>query len=71
MTRPFAPAKGIPWPIVRLDDQEGAAEVVVFPDAYKEYYGVLSNDTPVLVKGKPQAGDDLGKILANEIIPLG
>ena len=62
--------KGDPMAILRLEDQEGAAEVVVFPDAYKEYYGVLSNDTPVLVKGKAQHGDDLSKILASEIVPL-
>jgi DNA polymerase-3 subunit alpha len=62
--------KGDPMAIVRLEDQESAAEVVVFPDAYKEFYGVLSHDAPVLVKGKPQAGDDLGKIIASEIIPL-
>ncbi len=62
--------KGDPMAILRLEDQEGAAEVVVFPDAYKEYYGVLINDTPVLVKGKPQHGDDLGKIVASEIVPL-
>jgi DNA polymerase-3 subunit alpha len=62
--------KGDPMAIVRLEDQEGAAEVVVFPDAYKEYYGILSNDSPVLVKGKPEHGDDMAKILAGEIIPL-
>jgi DNA polymerase-3 subunit alpha len=62
--------KGEPMAIVRLEDQEGAAEVVVFPDAYKEYYGLLSQDTEVLVKGKPEAGEDLPKILASELIPL-
>ena len=62
--------KGDPMAVVRLEDQEGAAEVVIFPDAYKEHYGILSQDTEVLVKGKPEAGEDLPKILASELIPL-
>ncbi len=62
--------KGDPMAIVRLEDQEGAVEVVVFPDAYREYYGLLSNDTEVLVKGKPEGGEDVPKILASELILL-
>ena len=62
--------KGDPMAVLRLEDQEGATEVVVFPDAYKTHYGLLSQDTEVLVKGKPEGGEDLPKILASELIPL-
>ena len=69
-TRTLRTKKGDPMAVLRLEDQEAAAEIVVFPDAYKEFYGLLSHDTPVLVKGKPDPGEDLVKILAAEIIPL-
>ena len=62
--------KGDPMAVLRLEDQEGATEVVVFPDAYKTHYGLLSQDTEVLVKGKPEGEEDLPKILASELIPL-
>ena len=62
--------KGDAMAVLRLEDQEGAVEVVVFPDAYKKFYGILSHDAPILIKGKPQSGDNLPKILASDIIPL-
>ncbi len=62
--------KGDAMAILRLEDQEGAVEVVVFPDAYKKFYGILSHEAPVLIKGKPQMGDNLAKILASDIVPL-
>ncbi len=62
--------KGDPMAVLRLEDPDGAAEVVVFPKAYKEFYGLLSQDTAVLVKGKAEPGEDLSKILASDLIPL-
>ena len=62
--------KGDAMAVLRLEDQEGATEVVVFPEAYKTHYGLLSQNTEVLVRGKPEAGEDLPKILASELIPL-
>jgi DNA polymerase-3 subunit alpha len=62
--------KGDPMAVLRLEDQEGAAEVVVFPEAYKTHYGLLSQDVEVLVRGKAEAGEDLPKILATDLIPL-
>jgi DNA polymerase-3 subunit alpha len=56
--------------VFRLEDSHGGAEVVVFPDLYRESFGILSNDVAVLVKGKPEPGEDAGKILASKILLL-
>ena len=62
--------KGDAMAVFRLEDQHGDAEVVVFPDLYRESFGLLSNDVAVLVKGKPEAGEDVGKVLASKMVPL-
>jgi DNA polymerase-3 subunit alpha len=62
--------KGDAMAVFRLEDSLGGAEVVVFPDLYREAFGVLSNDVAVLVKGKPEPGEDTGKVLASKILLL-
>jgi DNA polymerase-3 subunit alpha len=62
--------KGDAMAVCRLEDEHGGVEVVVFPDLYRESFGILSNDVAVLVKGKPEAGEDTGKILASKIVLL-
>lgn len=62
--------KGDAMAVFRLEDQRGDAEVVVFPDLYRENFGILSNDVAVLVKGKPEVGEDSAKIRASKIVPL-
>ena len=62
--------KGDAMAVFRLEDQSGAAEIVVFPDLYRESFGMLSNDIAVLVKGKPESGEDSGKVLASKIVLL-
>ncbi len=62
--------KGDAMAVLRLEDAHGSAEVVVFPDLYRQSFGILSNDAAVLVKGKPEAGEDMGKVLASKIVPL-
>jgi DNA polymerase-3 subunit alpha len=62
--------KGDAMAVFRLEDSHGGAEVVVFPDLYRESFGILSNDVAVLVKGKPEPGEDAGKILASKILLL-
>ena len=59
--------RGDPMAVVRVEDQLGEAEVVVFPDLYRESFGILSKDEVVLVKGKPEREEDIGKILASKI----
>ncbi len=62
--------KGDAMAVFRLEDSFGGAEVVVFPDLYREAFGILSNDVAVLVKGKPEPGEDAGKVLASKILLL-
>jgi DNA polymerase-3 subunit alpha len=62
--------KGDAMAVFRLEDSYGGAEVVVFPDLYRESFGILSNDVAVLVKGKPEPGEDAGKVLASKILLL-
>ena len=62
--------KGDAMAVLRLEDQNGSAEVVVFPDLYRESFGLLSNDVAVLVKGRPEISEDVGKVLASKIVPL-
>jgi DNA polymerase-3 subunit alpha len=62
--------KGDQMAVFRLEDSLGGAEVVVFPDLYRESFGILSNDVAVLVKGKPEPGEDTGKVLASKILLL-
>jgi DNA polymerase III subunit alpha len=62
--------KGDAMAVLRLEDAHGSSEVVVFPDLYRQSFGILSNDAAVLVKGKPEAGEDMGKVLASKIVPL-
>ena len=62
--------KGDAMAVFRLEDQYGDAEVVVFPDLYRDSFGILSSDVAVLVKGKPEVGEDVGKVLASKMVPL-
>jgi DNA polymerase III subunit alpha len=54
-----------------LEDMEGGAEVLVFPETYKKVAGRLAEDQIVLVKGRAEILDE-GKcrILATEVLPL-
>jgi DNA polymerase-3 subunit alpha len=54
-----------------LEDLEGSAETVVFPDAYKKAAGHLADDQLVLVKARAEIDDDgRAKLLASEVMPL-
>ncbi len=54
-----------------LEDLEGSAETVVFPDAYKKAASHLADDQLVLVKARAEIDDDgKAKLLASEVMPL-
>jgi len=53
-----------------LEDLSGRIEVVVFPDAFKKYYDLLSEDQLVWVKGKFLGEGDSRKIHLVQIMPL-
>ncbi len=65
--------KGDWMAVVTLDDLEGACEVIVFPELLARSREVLEEDAAVLVTGRvdSQGSDDRGRMLAEEIVPLG
>ncbi len=53
-----------------LEDAEGTAEVVVFPDVFARCETLLQSEVPLIVRGTLERSEDAGKILAEEILPL-
>jgi DNA polymerase-3 subunit alpha len=54
-----------------LEDLDGGAEALVFPETYKRVSGRLAEDQVVLVKGKAEALDDgRARLLVSELLPL-
>ena len=54
-----------------LEDLEGGAEVLVFPETYKKVAGRLADDQVVLVKGRAEVQDDgTARLLATDVLPL-
>jgi DNA polymerase-3 subunit alpha len=63
--------KGNPMAFVTLEDVSGRLEIVVFPNAYKDYEALLVEGRMVLVSGKVSKRDEEeAKILANNFIPV-
>ena len=73
--------KGDPMAIVRLEDMEGEATVVIFPKAYKECEnllygevdpetGAVLSDAFIRVRGKLERSDRGDQIIAQEVLPL-
>ncbi len=56
--------------IVTIEDLDGSLEVLVFPETYARYSGVLVPDAAIMVCGEVSRRDDQLKILAHEIYPL-
>ena len=72
---------GDPMAIVRMEDMEGEATVVVFPKTYKECEsclygetdpetGAVLSDAFIRVRGKLERSDRGDQIIAQEILPL-
>ncbi|MBN1373907.1 DNA polymerase III subunit alpha [Candidatus Dojkabacteria bacterium] len=57
--------KGDPMAFVKLEDLSGSIEVVVFPNVYKKYKEILSEDKMVAIKGKINERNDELSILAD------
>jgi DNA polymerase-3 subunit alpha len=56
--------------IFRLEDLDGSVEVVVYPEAYRDYKVVLAPDKAVLVCGEVKKEESAVKIIASEIYPI-
>jgi DNA polymerase-3 subunit alpha len=69
--RPLKTRRGDRMCVFMLEDAGGSLEVVVFPEAFKQYgHTVSDNGQMVLVKGKFERDDDTARLLAAEIAPL-
>jgi DNA polymerase-3 subunit alpha len=56
--------------ILTIEDLDGTAEVLVFPECYKNYAQVLEQDAAILVCGDVSRRDEPPKIVAQEIYRL-
>ncbi len=62
--------KGDRMAVLQVEDLEGYAEVVVFPDAYRACYSLLVEDEAVIISGRPEDDDDAARMIASDIQPL-
>jgi len=53
-----------------LEDLQGSAEVVLFPDTLTQFGSLLAPDTVVFVRGKTDYRREKPNIIASELIPL-
>jgi DNA polymerase III subunit alpha len=68
--RPLKTRKGDRMCVFMLDDAHGSIEVVVFPEAFKQYGHLADNGQTVCVAGRFERDDESARILASEIVPI-
>jgi DNA polymerase III subunit alpha len=68
--RPLKTRKGDRMCVFFLDDAAGSLEVVVFPEAFKQFGHLADTGQMVLVKGKFERDDESARLLASEIAPV-
>jgi DNA polymerase-3 subunit alpha len=68
--RPLKTRKGDRMCVITMDDAQGSVEVVVFPEAFKQYGHLAEEGQMVLVKGKLERDDESARLLASEIAPI-
>jgi DNA polymerase-3 subunit alpha len=68
--RPLKTRRGDRMCVFMLDDASGSLEVVVFPEAFKQYGHLAENGQMVVVKGKFERDDESARLLASEIAPI-
>ena len=56
--------------VFMLDDEGGKVEVVVFPETYARYGGLIADDALLLVRGKFEREEDTCRMVAAELVPL-
>jgi len=56
--------------ILKVEDLEGAVEVLVFPVAFQKSSRYILPSTVVLVKGRLDLREDTPKIIANDLFPM-
>jgi len=62
--------KGDPMAFGTIEDASGSAQVVFFPETFRQCSGIIEKDAMVLVRGKFQEDNRGAKIVADDILPL-
>ncbi|NVM25102.1 MAG: DNA polymerase III subunit alpha [Desulfobacterales bacterium] len=62
--------RGEKMAVINVEDKSGFTEVVVFPDVFAKCASLLNDDRPLLITGEVEAGDNLVKIRAQDIVAL-
>jgi DNA polymerase III subunit alpha len=68
--RPLKTRKGDRMCVFMLDDAGGSIEVVVFPEAFKQFGHLAENGTMVCVAGRFERDDESARIIASEIVAI-
>ena len=68
--RPLKTRKGDRMSVFMLDDKDGSLEVVVFPEAFKQYGHLGENGNMVVVKGKFEKDAESARLIASEIVAI-
>ena len=69
-TRQLKTKRGDRMAVFMLEDEAGKVEVVVFPEAYNRYGGLIADDALLMVRGKYEKDDDTARMVAAELTPL-
>lgn len=62
--------KGDIMAALTIEDESASAEVIVFPDMYREKSGMLEKDMPIIVRGTLENSDKGLKIVAKELLRI-
>ncbi len=68
--RPLKTRKGDRMCVFMLDDAGGSIEVIVFPEAFKQYGHLAENGSMVCVAGRFERDDESARIIAAEIVAI-
>jgi DNA polymerase-3 subunit alpha len=68
--RPLKTRKGDRMCVFTLEDAQGSVEVVVFPEAFKQWGSFVEEGRMLLVKGRCERDDDAARVQASELAPI-
>jgi DNA polymerase III subunit alpha len=68
LTRKFT-RRGETYVVADLEDLDGAAECIFFPQVYQQHQGLLVQDAVVVVRARVDGRDDTPKLIALEVKP--
>jgi DNA polymerase-3 subunit alpha len=68
LTRKFT-RRGETYVVADLEDLDGGAECIFFPQVYQQHQGLLVQDAVVVVKGRVDGRDEPPKLVALEVRP--